>query len=79
MATDDEERKRAGLCAMCVFARVVTTDRGARFYLCAKAEEDARFAKYPRLPMARCPGFEEREGYPVGQPPVSPKTGPPEE
>jgi hypothetical protein len=28
------------------------------FWLCARSADDPRFAKYPRLPVLRCPGFE---------------------
>jgi hypothetical protein len=52
----------AGLCARCTQVRVVESGRGSRFYLCTRAERDARFSKYPRLPVLRCPGFEERSG-----------------
>ena len=48
----------AGLCAACRHARRVESARGARFWLCAGSADDPRFAKYPRLPVLRCPGFE---------------------
>jgi hypothetical protein len=47
-----------GLCAACRYARVVQSARGSTFYLCRLAEVDPRFAKYPRLPVLRCTGFE---------------------
>jgi hypothetical protein len=50
-----------GLCATCRHARVVQNARGSTFYLCRRAENDARFAKYPRLPVLRCAGFESAE------------------
>jgi len=53
-----ERDQEVGLCARCVFARVVGSDRGAEFYLCGRAETDSRFAKYPRLPVMECVGFE---------------------
>ena len=48
----------AGLCARCLHARKLSTKSGARIYLCGRSKTDARFAKYPRLPMAECPGYE---------------------
>lgn len=47
-----------GLCAACRFARIVRTARGSTFYLCRLAESDPRFARYPRLPVLRCAGYE---------------------
>ncbi|HZY42256.1 MAG TPA: hypothetical protein VFF59_09690 [Anaerolineae bacterium] len=47
-----------GLCAACRHARVTGNTRGSRFYLCQLAESDARFSKYPRLPVRQCSGFE---------------------
>ncbi len=29
--------------------------------MCGRAKDDERFAKYPRLPVERCVGWEERE------------------
>lgn len=52
------ERQRAGLCADCTHARIVYSERGKRFYLCELSKTDPRFAKYPRLPMLQCDGFE---------------------
>jgi hypothetical protein len=51
------ERKRAGLCADCKHARRVESDRGAVFYLCGLSTTDARFPKYPALPVIRCAGY----------------------
>ena len=50
-------RERVGLCAECVHARRVESDRGAAFYLCELSATDPRFPKYPRLPVIACPGF----------------------
>ena len=32
--------------------------RGSNFWQCGRAATDRRFARYPRLPVARCEGFE---------------------
>jgi hypothetical protein len=50
--------RRVGLCADCSRVRVIQSARGSEFYLCQRAEQDARFAKYPRLPVLACGGFE---------------------
>jgi hypothetical protein len=50
-----------GLCATCRHARRVASARGSVFSLCARSADDPRFAKYPRLPVLRCAGFEPRE------------------
>lgn len=51
----------AGLCASCRHARLKTTARSA-FLLCGLSEADARFPRYPRLPVLSCSGFELIEG-----------------
>jgi hypothetical protein len=47
-----------GLCTTCVHSRTVTSARGSTFLMCRRAESDAAFARYPRLPVVECPGFE---------------------
>jgi len=47
-----------GLCLTCSFARVVTSRRGSAFYRCLRAETDARFARYPALPVRTCAGYD---------------------
>jgi len=60
-----------GLCAGCRHARVVETPR-SRFWMCGRAASDARFARYPRLPVLECEGYEppDREA-PGGAPGLS--------
>lgn len=62
----------AGLCATCAHARVVATPR-SRFVLCEKSREDERFARYPRLPVIACAGYEPRT---QGASDTSPESGP---
>ena len=50
-----------GLCAGCVHAGVVTSARGAAFVLCNLSRTDERFARYPRLPVLACAGYEPSE------------------
>jgi hypothetical protein len=52
---------RAGLCAHCIHQKVIRNTRGSTFSMCERAKVDARFPKYPRLPVVRCAGFEERQ------------------
>lgn len=58
----EEKRKtppaRVGLCADCRFMRLIESDRGSTFYFCEQSATDARFPKYPRLPVLRCMGYE---------------------
>ena len=49
-----------GLCDACAWQRLVRTGRGSVFTLCLRHRDDPRFAKYPPVPVARCPGFERR-------------------
>lgn len=53
--TDSTER--VGLCASCVHARQIKSDRNAIFWLCELSSTDARFPKYPRLPVLACAGY----------------------
>ncbi|MFO7892966.1 MAG: hypothetical protein R6U63_04465 [Longimicrobiales bacterium] len=48
---------RTGLCSSCVNARTVENRRGSTFVMCELSKEDGRFAKYPVLPVLRCPGY----------------------
>ena len=54
------QRGRAGLCASCVWVRLVRSDRGSVFFLCGLSRQDPTFPKYPRLPVVSCRGFEAR-------------------
>ncbi len=48
----------AGLCAECAHARRIESHRRSVFYLCCRSMSDPSFAKYPRLPVLACSGFE---------------------
>lgn len=54
-------RHPAGLCADCRHHKVTGNRRGSRFYLCERSREDARYPRYPRLPVLSCPGYEKGE------------------
>ncbi|MGA2413136.1 MAG: hypothetical protein ABSF59_01745 [Candidatus Sulfotelmatobacter sp.] len=51
-----------GLCAGCVHARRIRSDRGSTFLLCQLSLVDQRFPKYPRLPVLACGGYQKRSG-----------------
>jgi len=59
----DSER-RVGLCARCRHARRIVSSKGSEFWMCQLAATDARFKKYPPLPVLRCAGFQ--SGEPAG-------------
>ena len=50
----------AGLCASCTHARTIESSKGATFVRCELSFTDSRFARYPRLPVLRCEGYESR-------------------
>jgi len=59
-AGNDFVDPRVGLCAECRHADVVRSTRST-FYRCRLSFTDARFPKYPALPVLDCAGFERRE------------------
>jgi hypothetical protein len=52
----------AGLCARCRHCKTVQSARGSAFLMCLLHERDARFEKYPRLPVVRCAGYVQKAG-----------------
>jgi hypothetical protein len=50
-------RPPAGLCETCGNARVIEAQTGSTFYRCRLAATDARYAKYPVIPVLRCQGY----------------------
>jgi len=54
----DLTQTAAGLCASCQHARVMSNDRGSQFVLCERSKTDPTFARYPRLPVLQCAGYE---------------------
>ncbi|HEX5474390.1 MAG TPA: hypothetical protein VFX12_07000 [Vicinamibacterales bacterium] len=46
-----------GLCATCAFTRIVESDRGSMFRFCERSRTDARFPRYPALPVLACAGW----------------------
>ena len=59
-------RPPAGLCDTCVHQRLVGTTRGSEFALCARSRTEPHlFARYPRVPVTSCPGYERRATGPA--------------
>ena len=54
----------AGLCRNCRHHRLTGNRRGSLFYLCERSKEDARFPRYPPLPVLTCTGYEEGDPDP---------------
>jgi hypothetical protein len=50
----------AGLCADCLHARWIKSDRDSTFLLCELSARDPNFPKYPRLPVLSCSGYEKK-------------------
>jgi len=57
--TDD-----VGLCRTCRWVQVVTNRRGSTFFRCRLADTDARFVRYPPLPVLLCAGYEKARREP---------------
>jgi hypothetical protein len=56
---EDAVARRVGQCFHCAHARRVRSAKQSEFWLCERARsEPERYAKYPRLPVSGCPGFE---------------------
>ena len=45
---------------MCIHTRELVSGKGSRFFYCQRAATDPQYAKYPRLPVVHCPGYEEK-------------------
>ena len=56
---DCDSPTAVGLCWSCRRSRRVQNRRGSVFFRCSRAESDRRFARYPRLPVRTCSGYEE--------------------
>ena len=55
------EAARVGLCLRCRHAIRQVGARGSVFWRCGRADGDARFRRYPPLPVERCEGFEDTD------------------
>lgn len=54
-------KERFGLCADCIHAQQITSSKGSSFLLCRLSKTDARFPKYPRLPVLSCWGYQKSQ------------------
>lgn len=54
--------RKEGLCDHCLHSKHVVSSRGSTFVMCLMHGRDARFAKYPNLPVLQCAGHEEPAG-----------------
>jgi hypothetical protein len=54
------DARRAGLCADCTHVRIIESDKGSTFLQCQLSFTDRNFAKYPRLPVRICNGYERK-------------------
>jgi hypothetical protein len=61
MTERERPPRSAGLCSECVHAHVVRSGKGSTFLMCGLSKTDARFRKYPPLPVLRCDGFQPAE------------------
>jgi len=66
MMTNHPVAATTGLCDSCKHVQLIKSDRGSVFYLCRLSASDARFPKYPRLPVLSCTGYEKDEGPATG-------------
>ncbi len=46
-----------GLCKTCRHCKPIKNARESVFYRCRLSETDAAYAKYPRLPVLKCSGY----------------------
>jgi hypothetical protein len=49
-----------GLCRTCAHGRQVPS-RTTLFWMCGLASTDARFPRYPRLPVISCAGYQDAQ------------------
>ena len=57
----EPDRARIGLCADCLHARRVESQRGSTFCLCGRSADDPTYSRYPPLPVLRCSGYVPRQ------------------
>jgi len=57
-AMGEQRDSHTGLCATCAHVQVVQSSKASTFYLCRLSEVDARFPRYPTLPVRQCAGYE---------------------
>ena len=50
----------SGLCALCKHVKLVAAAHDNVYILCGLHKTNPQFEKYPRLPVFKCSGYEER-------------------
>jgi hypothetical protein len=58
MPADHTPPVNRGLCGSCVHAQVIPSQKGTEFVRCGLSFSDARFPRYPRLPVVGCDGYQ---------------------
>ncbi|MFA6240297.1 MAG: hypothetical protein WC655_05185 [Candidatus Hydrogenedentales bacterium] len=55
----DDTLPDVGLCRSCVYARrIAPPGRTKAYWRCGMSDKDAGYAKYPRLPVMKCGGYD---------------------
>ncbi len=57
-----QQSPNIGLCGDCHYTRQLVSGKGSQFFYCTRAETDARYTKYPRLPVTSCIGYQRARG-----------------
>ena len=53
-------RQPAGMCDSCRHQKLIRSGRGSVFSMCERSKAEPGYAKYPRVPVLACPGYERR-------------------
>jgi hypothetical protein len=51
-----EVTRRVGDCFGCSHSKTLKTKSGSAIFLCARAEKEPAYTRYPTLPLRGCPG-----------------------
>jgi hypothetical protein len=61
---EDSPVRLVGLCGTCRHAEVIVSGKGSHFLFCARSRKEPQYARYPLLPVTRCPGHEAHPSEP---------------
>lgn len=63
MTKNDSKQLRyipaVGLCSVCVYKKIISTDRSSLFWFCKAAVFNKTLSRYPSLPRLECVDFED--------------------